>query len=756
MSSYQGESLLTIQEDGTIPETRMRDAADSQSFFKRLLENDNKRSWKRSRVNGLIDGNPPYKQSALMAAGRPDACNVNTGNGRAMLENSAGSFYDLFSEAPGYITVKTSYGSTDEQEIYSNQMSNNADLVLRECRIWDYNMQVSQGQTVAQGCGPFIFEDPFRCIPKVVLAGDLKVPERTPSDTELYEVCAVQVPYYPGQMYDFIRDEEAATRIGWDVEYTKKVIANSIDIRQNNGRLYDWEFYQQELKNNSLTYYDDSKVCYVAHLWWKEFTGRITHAIVERDISTGTTTPGGSDAGIKYLFISVGEFASFSEAIHPMYYDHGNGGTHHSVTGLGVKQFSLMEYQNRLFCNLCDKAFSPKILFKPTTTEVTQKFELTRLGDFAVLPPNFDWQQTGVAGLMNDGMAMHGLIDDTLGKSLSMYGQGIPEQKAGNPVTKFEKQMQIAAQAALNKTQYNRYYFQLDGLYKEILRRMCNLNSPDPEAKKFQDLCEKDGIPRECLGRISYCGATRVPGQGSAMLRKTAVDNLFPIAGSFPESGRANLIQDKIAVEAGQAAVARYFPQKGSVKPNWQSVMATLQIAAMKIGVPPQIIPEQNPVTFAGAFLSAGVQAIQSVQKGGNPMDVLKFMGLCGPAIRAHLERFSKDPTRHDVYAEIDKQWNALAKLVDQLKSAVQNQQKQQQEQQKKTQSAMSDQQISVAKAKADIQIKQAKTQAQIKQSQEKHQLANAQKVQQIKLADAKAAADIHISRLKSLQEIGA
>ena len=275
MSSYGSDTLKTI-ENGVVPETRMKDADTVQSFCRRLIDNDDKRSFKRSRVNGLVDGNPPYRLSKLKEAARADACNVNWGIARAYMEAGVGAFYDLFSEAPGYFSIITSHGDDEHRDEYGRILSEEADKVIVKDAVIDYNMQRSQDQMVLHGCGPLMFENTQDVLPRAVNTGDLKVPEFTKSDTHYWEVCMLQIDYYPPELYAFIKDSEAATAVGWDVEYTKNVISNAMDVKTQPGIRYEWEFYQQELKNNSLAYYDDSKINRLAHVFWKEFDGRIT------------------------------------------------------------------------------------------------------------------------------------------------------------------------------------------------------------------------------------------------------------------------------------------------------------------------------------------------------------------------------------------------------------------------------------------------------------------------------------------------
>lgn len=748
MLDQDTDTLATISQDGEVPKSRMTNPSSVQDYARKLIQNDEKRAWKRARVNGLVDGNPPYKASKLREAGRAEACNVNWNVARSYMESAVGAFYDLFSEAPGYLTVLTDYGSPEQKEQWSSIISEEADRIFRMDTVWDYNMQVSQWDMVLHGCGPFMFEDAHQVLPKAFLCGDLKVPEFSKSDTFYWDACMIQSVYYPPQLYEFIQNEEAAAAVGWNVAYTKNVIANAMGLQQQQGVMYDWEFYQQELKNNSLQYMaDDNKVCRLCHVFWKEFDGRITHAIVEQNTTTTTTlgksAQGKDEADIQFLYKNVGRYAGFRNAIHPMYFDHGNGGYHHSVTGLGVKMFSSMEYQNRLLCNLADKAFAPKIIFNPTSTETSQKFQLVHMGDWAVMPGGFQLNQTGVAGLMNDGLAMYNTVDRLQQSNLSSYRQQVPTEKQGNPVTKYEKQLEAAQQSALNKTQFNRYYEQLDMLYEEIYRRLSNLNSSDSRAKEFQNRCYKRGVPKEALGRVAKIQATRVVGQGSAFMRKQAIDSLFVIAGSLPEDGRNNLIADKIAAEAGQSAVSRYFPRKQNPLPSDQEAEALQWVGLMRVGTPPVITSTQNPIIYARTFLNAATQALASIPQGGDPVEVLKFIELAGPAIAAHLQRIAADPTRQETYKLLEKQWKQLIAVTDQLRKGIAKMQEMQAQQQQKTQQALSDQQLATVKTQADIALKTEKTRAQLTQSQQKHQLKMAQQIQDMKLNDARTAADI-------------
>jgi hypothetical protein len=676
------------------------------------------------------------------------------------MESGSGSFYDLFSEAPGYLTVRTDFGNDEQKNLWSDIISQEADRAIRDTSEWDYNMSLSLDNMTLHGTGPLMFEDTMKILPKAYLAGDMKVPEFTKSESKYWESCCMQAIYYPPELYEFINNPDAATKVGWNVEYTKRVIALAMDIRRQAGVQYNWEFYQAELKNNTLSYISNSKVCRVAHVYWKEFDGRITHAIVEQNYTSGAsdsvynTNPSDFDNNFPYkkgyLFLSIGQYASFNEVVHAMYFDHGNGGYHHSVTGLGVKMYSAMNYENRLLCNLADKAFSPKTLIRPTTTSASQKLQLARIGDYELLPPGVEFQQTPIPGLIQEGTAIYQLISGVNSNVLSTYRQPVMEQQSGNPVTKFEKQWEVSVMSALSKTQFNRFYAQLDSLYTEIYRRLSNFGSTDQRAKDFQKRCTDQGVPKESIKQIAKIQATRVVGQGSAFMRKQAIDSLIPMAGALPEDGRDNLMRDKIAAEAGQSAVLRYYPRKDNPMGNDQQAEAMLQVAAMKIGVPPVITSNQNPLIFAMTFIQAAQQALQSLKQGGSPPDVLRFLNICGPAIAAHLQRFATDPTRAPLFKQLMQQYQQIAAATDELKKNLTKMGQQQMAQQQATQQAMTDEQLAQAKLQSDIQLKTVKTQAQLKQSQQKHDLRTAETIQNMRLKDAVTAHELNLSRLQA------
>jgi hypothetical protein len=747
-NAYEG--LATLNKSGEPPSTRMVSAQDAVARIQTVLRAEGRgRTQRRALVKGLVDGNAPYQAGALRKAGRANNCNVNWRVAEYYLNHARSAFYDIFSESPTYATIRTGFGNANQRELWSQIITAEYDRMLREDKNWDYCMQISQYEMILYGAGPIMFRDDVDWRNRPVLCRDLIVPDFTLSDTTEWEEAVLLEDFSPHGLYNFIRKESIAAESGWEVEVTKKAIMNAHPKTQEGGQYRAWEWHQQQLKNQSYNYTSQSKVISCCHYLFREFPepgedeGRITHCILVNPQDQQVATQD------QYLFQHVGRYKNWDEIVHPMYYDNDGGGYHHSVTGLGVKMYSAMEYQNRLLCNLADKVFAPKIIFRPTTANASEQLNLVQWGDYGKVPAGFEVMQTPVGSFIDDGMVFNREITGLLASNLSQYNQNI-KKDTGNPITATEAQIDASEQARLGKTQLNHYYGQMDRLHaQKYWRASCpKVNGFRPggrAALAFQKRCLEQGVPREALQRIESVKATRIIGQGSQFMRQQSLEKMMGSVALWPsEVGRNNLLSDFIGSLAGQAMVERYNPSiESSPQIDDQKAFAALQVAAAKDGIAPVVTGSQNHMVFAEAFLVAAGQAAASLQQGGNPMEVFGFIDLLGPAIIKHLEYVKGDPTRQQQFKALDEQLKKLMQVHDQLQQHIEQQQAQAQEAQQAQQRAQAIQQgvdpatqIHAAEVEQKLKLATVKTAAGMQQKQAKHDQAMA-------LADASTAADI-------------
>lgn len=756
MPNEYDDTLATLDEDGRPPATRLGNAEKARNIYQIQLQADIQRAKKRALVKGLVDGNPPYSEALLRQQGRSAQCNVNWRIAESYLNNALGAFYDIFSEAPTYCTVKTDAGSKDQQQEWSGIITEEFDRALKQDAAFDYTLQLSQHEMVLYGNGPVFFEDFFDWRGKSILCGAMKVPERTKSTTSEWELSFLECDYLCHQLYERIRNEKMASLGGWNVKATREAIMKANPDYLRGGLYRTWEWHQQEIKNGAYYYSARSNVISTVHVFFKEFpkkgmdSGGISHKIFVVNDDTGSK---------EFLFERDNRFKDWRECVHPMYYDHGGGGFHHSVTGMGVKMFSAMEYQNRLLCNLADKAFLPKVMFKPTTEGQAEEMILDQQTDYAILKPGYDFVQVPVQGVINDAMVINREMTGIIASNLSSYRQNM-EEKSGNPVTATEIQARMGEQARLGKTQLNRYYAQLGHLYAEMYRRITNPNTADwrpggKQALEFQERCMKRGVPKAALLKTESVIATRVVGQGSAYMRQQELQFLLGLIAMLPEQGRDNLIRDIVSSRAGQSFVDRYYPVGSEFnKPTDQDAFAMSQVADMKVGVPAVVTGTQNPVIFARTFIEAGKQAVQSIEQGANPQEIVGFLDLLGQAAAAHLQKMAADPSRKQVYQMLQAQWAELAQIHDKLVEMLQNQANDQQRRQQEmmAQAAQQNGELALKKERQDVELglKAEKSRFSIADKAAKSRQDQAREVQGMVLADMKTASEIRRKNAES------
>ena len=741
LPSYQNlyEGLLTLDPvTGSVPDSRMKDPAQVRDMVTRAIRYDqNYRDWKRARIKGLVDGNPPYLQANLIAAGRGDECNVNWRIAKYFLSLAQGMLYDVFSESENYATVtldeykvmemarkadQFTAVSPDQITDWSNGITEEFDLLQRGDPDWDFTNQQSQGQCVLYGCGPMVFEDELDWRPWSFECRSLLVPEWARSNTNKWEWAGMIVEYSPDKLYQKIMHPESAQKAGFDVATTRRAIMNAHPLTRTGVMYQNWSWHQDLLKNGTYFYADQSKVIRTAHFYFREFpegdeeSGRITECIIDLD---GLEA---SDTGkVDFLYRKVRKYGNWRECIHPMYWNHDVNGYHHSVTGLGVEMYAALEYENRLLCRLADDAFAPKLFFKPTTASERERMSIAQVGRYAILPAALDMVQQHVQPFLQDGIAMSREVQNLVASNLSQFRSSAITKNQGNPVTARQIDYEASEQAKMGKTQLSRIYEQYDWVYAEKYRRATNPNLTKAvrggkEALEFQDRCKKRGIPPEVLRETRSVMATRVVGQGSSFMRQQALEFLMGLVSMLPETGRANLVKQVIASRAGQSKVKEFYPeQPQDAKAAAQVSDATLQVAAMKQGVPPVLVPTQNPMIYASVFLNAAQAAVQSIQQGADPHEPIAFLDIAVPAIMQHVQRMAADKTRKANIDNIVQGVKQIEQFSKQVKDALAQQAQQQQQaaqQMQQIQAGMDPEtQIGLAKVNAKHQIDVMKTQ---------------------------------------------
>jgi len=726
------------------PKTRVEDAGSARSMLYTLIDDDQIASYRRSQIQGIIDGNPPYNEQQLREMGQADRINVNWGHAEAKVEAAVIPYFDILTSVGTYATIKTKYGKDmGKREEWSRIITEEFQrLLVGSNPNFLAQHQVCHKELVIHGQACMYFPDQTDWRAKAIEPYALVVPKGAKVDWNNWEFCYILDEMYCEELYSYIENEEAAKRGGWDVEECKEAIMQARVDEQDQRR--PWEWYQRELKNNALYYsYAKSKVIKVAHFYVREYDGRISHYIFDRLNST------------EFLCQKIGRYKDFSNAFTVFLNGVGNG-FYHGVRGLGQKVYKYAEAINRVNNALMEGIIvGSATMLQANSAADAEKLKSIQIGPWKVLqggltPININ-NGPNLASAMQVAQFFQGQESDDIGSFMpSVSGGG--GRKKGNK----EIEAEIGEKSRLTNTRAEIYLQALDVHYKEVYRRASNPNLIEedhggPEALRFQKACMDRGVPAGALLDIDSVKATRSIGQGSSAARMQAMELISEYLPQLPESNRKRVINANIAAIAGQTGVETFgIPEES--KPDGSDLsIASLEDNALQNGGEVIIDPDQNHVTHMGVHLQFSQQVIKNVQdQKVDPMSADRTMQAIIPHMLTHLKYMEEDPTREAQFNEMNEQVSELMKIADQLSRMAQDMQKQQQEammQQQQQAQQQQDPKMAVAMNKIELDRMKFQNDAQIKQAKAQHQM---------QLQDRKTAQRLMVDRIKTAQKYGA
>lgn len=740
---------------GKPPERRIKGAKEAAQIVWKLVDANKLRAQTDAEVKGNLDGNPPYSPEALRKHGQASRTNVNFREGEGLKEAAETPYYDLFAEAPYYAAIALQSDRQWEAQQKSRIVTEEWNDMLREWDEFDFNMQMAVSNLVCFGRGFVMWEDEDSWQYTWVKYSRVLVPDGTANSLKKVEVLVIRQQWLLSDLWSKIKNKSESKEMGWNPAAVARAMTKATTDLQSGSIGDDYEYWQERLRNNDLAEATGNKTVRAAHVLVREYSGKVTHLIVEERGTTGQPPATGesADGEMKFLYEKRDRFESFRQVLGSLFFDLGDG-TWHSVKGLLVKMHPFIQLKNRTNCAVVDNMFlNLSVLLKATSPKALETLSLIQIGPMSVLPPETEVVQWGVTGRMEEGLAVDNHLERKLSANIGTYRQTL-RRTQGNPDTATKVLADEAKEASLSKGAVNRFYGQLDHIFRETFMRSIKGGQDESTeagrmAKAFQERCAKRGVTLADLKKVRFVRAYRNMGNGSIFMRQQSVQSMLPVVMMLNEAGRQNWLDDYIAATSNQEMVERWNP-KGNYNPTLDDdrVTAALQVAAAKDGVAPVITDAQNHVIFADTFRVAAVQSTESLQQGGNPEEVLAFLETIGPALAQHMQAIASDPSRKQIYNALKPRFDQLGQITDQLHRKVAQMRQQQQAQAQKQQQVMSDEDIAQFKAQKDAARRDWKAGRDMDLKSQKTNQALA-------INDLKTAQTLELNRIKAQESNG-
>lgn len=675
------------------PDTRVEDAGSVRSIAMRMIIDDEPRSRERALTKGLLDGNSPYNAGKRKAAGQGWQANLNFMEGEASIDSAAVPYYQIFSGVKEYAVCKTKWGPDPQTtEKVGQRISQKFHQLLEGWREFDWHMQNCFREQLRWGYAPLVYDSGGSWKFKSIDSKAVMAMKDSASVVDDRQPCLMVIEKFTvSELWDKIKDEEAATAAGWNVPAVKRAIqkaAAGIGNQQTPWSATPWEEWQRRFKNNDLYWTANGQDVYTYRLLVKEFrkgATKISQFIVSQapiyddtpvGSGGGTAEKESDDAG--FLFRHVDRYDSYSEALLVFFQNTGDG-TWHSVRGMAMKGFKHWDASNRLKCKALDAAFQRcAIVLTTKNVKSADQLQLMVFSDRTILPPDTTVAQTGFSGDSEGVMAVDRMLTNHLANNLGVYNQRsmTRDDGRGEMPTAAQIQSQVAKEASLSSGQISITYTGLDLLYDTTFRKV--VKSSDADAVAFREELASEGIPQEALENMECIYANRESGYGSSAMRMQNLQQLAPIVLTLPEEGKLAYNDMLIAATVGVDKVDTLNPR--SRVPNEDDSVAAAENGSMWAGSPAIVSSGNDNVIHLQIHLREIERRVSplrdALDQGGTPdpaqlQQAFEFLQLIGPHCEQHLAPLLRDPTRVQLAKQFSAQLQEYVAFSGKLRGAV-------------------------------------------------------------------------------------
>lgn len=704
--------LGSLDEKGKPVESRLKDVKSALAIFNNLLKADEKSAVNRARVDAMFDGASPYNQGTLNASGQGLKTNLNFGEAQRLLDVSLSAYVDLYSSLEKLVEVKGTMGDPSEVGYFEDVVSEEITHLLRSWPEFHSSYLRLCTTFIKHGVAFSYFDNPEEWRFKIGSFADILIPRQTPSNENCIDVAVGRRNYLLHELYAFIKNPEAAEKVGWDVEEVKRVILKNATTSSRNYNTVgnNWESLQAQLKNNDIYEGHQNPTVAVLHYWVREMDGSVSHYI------------SAEESPKTFMYQKLSRYDKPEQAYVLFTYGTGSNGTYHSIRGLGHRIFNHIQTSNRLRCQMVDGTMlGSAVMIQPESQRALDELGFTYYGAYAVLSPNVNIIEkaapnlsTAVQPALNDISNQLAMNTDTV----STYGQ------QSSP---YKNQMQVVAdmdvQTRLSGASLNLFYASWNRLLREIVRRIVSSKKRDRDLDDFYTRCFNRGVPVEFVKSLDLdrTKAVRSIGNGSYANRLVALRELQAISGSFDEVGRKNLTRDIVATRVGHDLADRYAPNVDVDRETVDNKIAILENQQLSEGTPIPVISNEMHGAHLQIHAPALMQIIEQLNAGAaDPVSSLPALQSYYQHISETVQQLAGDPAAEGLIGETKQVLQFAEEMINNTSKQVQKMQREAAqsqgqesegggEMQTKIQEHQLKMQMAQEKANLDLQLKKAK-----------------------------------------------
>ena len=656
--------LALLDDKGKAPKHRAMSAAVIRANYNKMIQDDEGSATMRVRVQGSLDGDPPYNPAARRAQKQTSLANANFLQGAKIVQKVANGYNDIIFSVKTLFSVETEFGEDAERFDYSRVLAEEGSRTMRKWPSFAAHFQMLVRKFVDHGVGIGYFPDTEDWRYEVAGFGDFQIPRQTPATEEKIQIAVSKQDMPVTSLFDHIRDEEKAADLGWNVAAVKKALARATD-KTSTGELGEYESLQMEIKNNDATFNRKYQYVRLLRAFVREFDGTLSFYILERD--------GDGEC----LYYRPSHYKTVNEAFVFFCYGIGNG-TYHGVRGLGHTLYPLVQLHNRLMCSMSDSAMlSSGVMVQPNSQKALDELSIQMVGPLVVLSAGTDVVEKAIPNLATSSMPMLNEVKDRMAESGSQFSVRPGGETYRNRLESEASMEEAAGGASAN---VDLFYASWDRLVREMFKRICNGSKDDPLIAEFHRRVARKGVPPEAIKAIDHDStyATRAIGAGNPAFRTVGINSLMQLLPNFNELGQKRLINLITADRVGYQNADYFAPEPDGITLNGEAKIAEMENILLFQGNAIGVNPQELHATHALIHAKPLQQTIEGIERGEiDPVQSLPGLRAMLDHLAGHAEPLAQDPAQRAVFGMVKEGINNLTQIVDNFERSIRSQERQ-------------------------------------------------------------------------------
>jgi len=690
-------SLLTLDEDGNPPKTRISSSNHAYAIADNLARNNVGRESKRIRVYKAYKRFPPTDYSKLAQKTLPFSANVNWGQMEFIVNNQKSSFYDILTERQSCATIKTKYGNEKERLVNSENITYAFDHALREWPGYLYNKEQDLEEMLLYGKGIGMWDSPLGWMPKHVFLSDVLFPDDIKIDFSNLEEFVVRRRPTPYELYKIVEKGQAAKDMGWNTDAVIDAIRFHRAFSEHNRTRED--FFRMISEGSFNWSLSVNQKIDLYEIYWREFDGKISKGVILQDYYplveyiNKNMRPGEkiSEDIVReqhgFLCLKVGMYDSWDQILY-MLTDSVGSGLFHDIKSQAESAFVACRQYDFTMNSIVDAVrLNSMLLLEGQSPDATKTLKQMEWLPMSIMPDGAKFAQNRIQLPVQESMQFMQFYMGDLYRGMGQYRINAPTN--GGQRTKGEAELDAAESAKLSGTQIRRFN-ECETLYfRELYRRFVSSTRNDDGweyVEKFYDILEELGTPKEAAKwkNITSVRSNLINGAGSPSYKLIVAEKLVGLTSVTPANeGQENAVKDAIAALAGRDNVARYRNTKMPKIDDTDRIIGFENAGMTDVFVNPQnfpVLPTDPHIEHAeGHFADMMLQIqtnMQAIQQGMADINELaktvRSIQFKGGHIMAHVEFIAKDEGKKDFLKQFMQGMGEAGKMGDEIAAIYQ------------------------------------------------------------------------------------